>query len=173
MESINLNGENQQQWVKEIIKNIIIYAINISLALTFTAFILYQSLDNKSNLLSAQNRNSELSEKLANLENSILALKNNQTTDSITLDRESLFHFIEIINHIPLTSGGIEIINIYYDDREKLKLVGKLKKSNDFSQLEEYLRDKNFHIDTEYFQTIENNLYEFSLIIYLNKETSK
>ena len=87
-------------------------------------------------------------------------------TEMITtpLSQQYIEHALSLIWQIPSQNGGLENVQIYIEEGEKMKLIGKYQSQAELNTLQDYLHAQGKQFTLDYLHANESNV-EFSLTI--------
>lgn len=162
---INLTACHQTAWAKKRLQQLSQLAIALLLAGLFAAFALQQAAQlNRENLEQQSLRNQQQNQQ-AQLAQKIAQFKQQPQSNGEVLFRPEQIHaFLTLLENIPIKNGGLEIAQLYQENTEQIKLIGKYQNQTEVQQLQEYIAQQNKTAKLEYLHTNENSV-EFSLLI--------
>lgn len=168
-QGINLNYYRPKLWLAKSLKKVAIVFTTLFLGIISAFGIWQKHLQQTIQNQKIQTEIQQIEKNLANTKQKIIMLKeqgNNQRAPMI-LKREEIKYFIKLLTELPI-NGGLDYAQIETDNHLRINLSGKLS-ANDFSKLEQYLKQKQYPYKVEHLQTnIQHNL-EFNLTLSLPK----
>lgn len=163
---INLNNQYATLWLTQSLSSLATLIISLALG-SIIALGMWQRAGN----LQIKNRNlqqqvRQLEQNIKQTEQAISQLKNNNNTNDKThLQAVEIHHFLQILRQLPL-NGGLEFAQIEAESPAKIVLIGKVS-STVFSQLEQYLKQEQYHYQIEHLQNNETHGLAFNLSLWL------
>ena len=168
---INLTDFRVKRWRQNIYRQC--YGL-LSIGMAATGLAIYLQLsalqiaDKNRPLIS---HNQQLKTELEQLNRKLKQGRNLSVTHtSETLTEKQVIAFLDLLQHLPLTQGGVDVVTLEYHDVPSMTVAGRLMESTQFEQLEKYLSEhKVFKFSLVNFQINEQNQVEFSLNIVLKE----
>lgn len=161
---LNLTDFHQKQWARQRLQQLIKMTTVLLISLLGSLFF-YQQYQLA--LSEYQQRHIQLNEQkqqLAKVNQLIENLKNQTEMITTPLSQQYIEHALSLIWQIPSQNGGLENVQIYIEEGEKMKLIGKYQSQAELNTLQDYLHAKGKQFTLDYLHANESNV-EFSLTV--------
>lgn len=162
---INLNHQRQTIWLKASLGSIATIITTIILAITIALGLWKQGLQQKSINRALQIELQQTDKKLTQITQQITGLKSQDNGQTyLTLKTSELNQFLQLLKNLPI-KGGLDYAQLSTAEESiKINLAGKLS-PNDFSLLEQFLKQQQYPYKVEHLQTNEQHHLEFNLTL--------
>lgn len=165
---INLNNQRQKEWLKVSLRSIATIFIIFILSSLSALGLWQKGLQQNANNRTLQAELQQMDKKLTQINQQIAGLKNQESGQQHnTLTPSELRHFLQLLNSLPI-KGGLDYAQITAIENRKINLAGKLS-PNDFSLLEQFLKQQKYAYKVEHLQTNEQHRLEFNLSLSIKE----
>lgn len=165
---INLNHQRPKYWLKVSLSSMATIFITFILSIIAALGLWQKGLQQKASNHNLQTELQQTNKELSQINQQIAGLKNQDSRLlQQTLNKTELRHFLQLLASLPI-KGGLDYAQITTIEKRQISLAGKLS-PNDFSQLEQFLKQHQYAYKVEHLQTNDQHRLEFNLTLSIKE----